>query len=69
MFKLLNTQISKGHVMKTVKFLCAATVMAFSLQASAQMAQVVYLPDFPVSKAPVETVATDTATAETAKAA
>lgn len=55
--------------MKTVKFLCAATVMAFSLQASAQMAQVVYLPDFPVSKAPVENVATDTANAETEKAA
>lgn len=40
-----------------------------SVQASAQMAQVVYLPDFPASKAPAETVNTETATPATEKTA
>ena len=57
----------EGHPMNALKFAFAATVMAFSVQASAQMAQVVYLPDFPVSKAPGETVHTETASDQTEK--
>ncbi|MDM1336133.1 hypothetical protein [Acinetobacter pseudolwoffii] len=55
--------------MNALKFAFAATVMAFSVQASAQMAQVVYLPDFPASKAPAETVNTETVTPATEKTA
>lgn len=51
----------KGHPMNALKFAFAATVMAFSVQASAQMAQVVHLPDFPATKAPAETVNSDSA--------
>lgn len=59
----------KGRPMNALKFAFAATVMAFSVQASAQMAHVVYLPDFPASKAPAETVNTETATPATEKTA
>ncbi|WP_216936897.1 MULTISPECIES: hypothetical protein [unclassified Acinetobacter] len=52
--------------MNALKFAFAATVMAFSIQASAQ---VVYLPDFPVTKAPAETVHSDSATAAAEKTA
>ncbi|WP_244783121.1 hypothetical protein [Acinetobacter sp. F-1] len=55
--------------MNALKFAFAATVIAFSVQASAQMAQVVYLSDFPASKAPAETVNTETATPATEKTA
>ncbi len=55
--------------MNALKFSFAATVMAFSVQASAQMAQVVHLPDFPATKAPAETVNTDAATVATEKTA
>ena len=51
--------------MNAIKFVLAATVMALSVTATAQ---IVYTPDFPVNQsAVVETVATDTA--ETVKAA
>lgn len=44
--------------MNAIKFVLAATVMAFSVTATAQ---IVYTPDFPVKKAAaVETVAADT---------
>lgn len=56
----------KGRPMNALKFAFAATVMAFSVQASAQ---VVYLPDFPASKAPAETVNTETVTPATEKTA
>ncbi|QPF30900.1 hypothetical protein H0S56_12960 [Acinetobacter lwoffii] len=59
----------KGHPMNALKFAFAATVMAFSVQASAQMAQVVHLPDFPATKAPAETVNSDSETAPTEKTA
>ena len=49
----------KGRPMNALKFAFVATVMAFSVQASAQMA----------SKAPAETVNTETATPATEKTA
>ena len=51
--------------MNALKFAFAATVMAFSVQASAQMAQVVHLPDFPATRSPAETVNADAATVAT----
>lgn len=45
--------------MNALKFAFAAIIMAFSVQASVQMTQVVYLPDFPVTKAPAEPVNSD----------
>ena len=59
----------KGRPMNALRFAFAATVMAFSVQASAQMAQVVHLPDFPATKATDETVNADAATAATEKTA
>lgn len=45
--------------MNAIKFALAATVMAFSMTATAQ---IVYIPDFPAPKASVPAV--DTATSE-----
>ncbi|MDM1781326.1 hypothetical protein [Acinetobacter sp. 10FS3-1] len=55
--------------MNMLKFALATAIMAVSIQASAQIAQMVYLPDFPVKKAETETVQTEPTPAEDEKAA
>ena len=53
--------------MNAIKFALAATVMALSMTATAQ---IVYTPEFPAKKAPVaDTVTAETIATETQKAA
>lgn len=59
----------KGQLMNMLKFALATAIMAVSIQASAQIAQMVYLPDFPVKKAETETVQTEPTPVEDEKAA
>lgn len=53
--------------MNAIKFALAATVMAFSMTATAQ---IVYIPDFPTKKAPaVEAATSEPVATESEKAA